>query len=232
MFSHTWWDDINPNPRHTHTYTLELLWDFWRMSFSAITGKTRNFTIANPCLWKWMSSLQSVLPRFDLQSSQSVTNAADTFFIAPIISEPKKPKQKKTGSWLVYVNFHKWKCFCIYALYFSLVCPIMIEQNDVIEWFVPTWLLKKEFPCVRLKSFNYRMNFLWSIWTSILTYILSRQPDTIATKTTGLWKKCKLWYVDSNRSLLLNQTKRCLDAGSVIQVRKSQKAHSIQPNSI
>lgn len=137
MFSHTWQDDINPNP---DTHTQELLWDFWRMSFSAITGKTRNFTIANPCLWKWMSSLQSVLPQFDLQSSQSVTNAADTFFIAPIISEPLP---KKPGSCLIYVNFHKWKCFCIYALYFSLVCPIMIEQNDVIEWFVPTWLLKK-----------------------------------------------------------------------------------------
>lgn len=137
-----------------------------------------------------------------------------------------------------------WKLTCLCQLsqvevflYLRTVFFTRLSYHDWAEWC--NWMVcpyvtakKKEFPCVRLKSFNYRMKFLRSIWASILTYILSRQPDTIATKTTGLWKKCKLWYVDSNRSLLLNQTKRCLDAGSVIQVRKSQKAHSVQPNSI
>lgn len=155
---------------------------FWRMSFSAITGKTRNFTIANPCLWKWMSSLQSVLPQFDLQSSQSVINAADTFFIAPIISEPKKKKWKLT----CLCQLSQVEVFLYLRTVFFTRLFIIIEQNDVIEWFVPTWLLKKELSCVRLKSSNYRMNFLWSMWTSILTYILSRQPDTMATKKTGL----------------------------------------------
>lgn len=159
MFSHTWQDDINPTPptpTHTHTH-IRIAMGFLENIFFSHYRETRNFTIANPCLWKWMSSLQSVLPQFDLQSSQSVTNAADTFFIAPIISEPLP---KKPGSWLVYVNFHKWKCFCIYALYFSLVCPIMIEQNDVIEWFVPTWLLKKRsFPVFALNLSTIGWNF-------------------------------------------------------------------------
>lgn len=99
------------SPPSLPSSTFRSLWDFLFIYFftkclrQPLQGKARNFAITN--LWKLMSGLQSEhQPQFDVQSRQSVTNAADTFPRCP--HHIQKPLQVfvstfTSGSFLAYL---------------------------------------------------------------------------------------------------------------------------------
>lgn len=102
MFSCLWLDGIiRPPP------TSSPLWDFHRMSSSAITGKIRNFTITTSLrLWKWMSGSQSI-------SGASVWSGGAVWsrfrvWLMLLTHFPLPPLylNQTAGSQLVCVSFH------------------------------------------------------------------------------------------------------------------------------